>query len=188
MDRIRSSKSPRYLVPATIAGKSRVMIRLSARASGTRPSTMRCASPSTTAVLPTPASPIRQGLFLERLERICNSRSVSCSRPMTGSSRPCRASSVSSRPKRSSITLRVCRWAFPTTLGICRSLFCSHCSSRIVSRRAMVRLGISTASLFISLTAPESCCPHSASSRCSVPACKNPPIWASRSASSTAAR
>ena len=50
------------------------------------------------------------------------------------------------------------------------------------------KMGISTASLFISLTAPESCCPHSASSRCSVPACKNPPIWASRSASSTAAR
>ena len=36
--------------------------------SGTSPSVMRCASPSAIAVLPTPGSPIRIGLFLVRRE------------------------------------------------------------------------------------------------------------------------
>ena len=187
-ERMRSSKSPRYLVPATMAGRSSVMMRLSARESGTRPSAMRWASPSTTAVLPTPASPMRQGLFLERRERICKRRSVSRSRPITGSSFPSRACSVSSRPKRSSITLRVWRWGLPITLGGCRSLFCSHCSSRMVSRRALHRPPASTPSFCISCMAPEPSCPHRASKRCSVPACKKPPACASRRASSIAAR
>jgi len=39
------------------------------RLSGTSPATMRCASPSTMAVLPTPGSPISTGLFLVRRER-----------------------------------------------------------------------------------------------------------------------
>src|SRR4051794_22577711 len=38
---------------------------------------MRCASPSTTAVLPTPGSPISTGLFFWRRERICMIRSIS---------------------------------------------------------------------------------------------------------------
>jgi hypothetical protein len=51
------------------------------------------------AVLPTPASPSSTGLFLVRRERIWITRSISLSRPMTGSSLPSRASSVRSRPK-----------------------------------------------------------------------------------------
>ena len=46
------------------------IISLFLMAAGTSPFTMACASPSTTAVLPTPASPTRTGLFLVRRERI----------------------------------------------------------------------------------------------------------------------
>jgi len=66
----RSSNSPRYLVPATRAPMSRVTSRLPCSISGTSPRTMRWASASTMAVLPTPGSPMRTGLFLVRRERI----------------------------------------------------------------------------------------------------------------------
>ena len=46
--------------------------------SGTSPATIRCARPSTIAVLPTPGSPISAGLFLVRRERIWITRSISC--------------------------------------------------------------------------------------------------------------
>src|SRR5437870_13889432 len=49
---------------------------------------MRAARPSTTAVLPTPGSPIRTGLFFVRRDRICITRSISVARPTTGSSLP----------------------------------------------------------------------------------------------------
>ena len=67
---IRSSNSPRYLLPATMPDKSSVITRLSCTVKGTSPVMMRIASPSTTAVLPTPGSPIRQGLFFVLLLRI----------------------------------------------------------------------------------------------------------------------
>ena len=47
---------------------SRVSTRLSARISGMSPLTMRWARPSAMAVLPTPGSPIKAGLFLRRAE------------------------------------------------------------------------------------------------------------------------
>ncbi len=96
---IRSSNWPRYFVPATIMARSSTTIRRSSSSSGTLPSTTRWAKPSTMAVLPTPASPSSTGLFLVRRQRIWMARSISFSRPMTGSSLPCRASSVRSRPK-----------------------------------------------------------------------------------------
>ena len=49
-------------------------ISLSSRLGGTLPSTSRWAMPSAMAVLPTPGSPIRQGLFLVRRLRICITR------------------------------------------------------------------------------------------------------------------
>ena len=52
---------------------------------------MRWARPSTTAVLPTPGSPISTGLFLVRRDSTCTTRRISVSRPMTGSSLPSRA-------------------------------------------------------------------------------------------------
>ena len=56
--------------------------------SGTSPSTIRWARPSTTAVLPTPGSPISTGLFLVRRDSTWTTRRISASRPMTGSSLP----------------------------------------------------------------------------------------------------
>ena len=81
----RSSNWPRYFVPATMSERSSERMRLLAMKSGTLPSTMRCASPSTMAVLPTPGSPRRIGLFFVRRERIWMMRSTSFSRPMSGS-------------------------------------------------------------------------------------------------------
>ena len=63
--------------------------RRSRRPSGTSPSTIRWARPSTIAVLPTPGSPIRTGLFLVRRLRTWITRRISSSRPITGSSLPC---------------------------------------------------------------------------------------------------
>ncbi|GBD30265.1 hypothetical protein HRbin32_01368 [bacterium HR32] len=94
----RSSNSPRYLVPATRAPRSSWNTRLRLSCSGTSPRTMRCASPSTMAVLPTPGSPMSTGLFFVRRLRTWMTRRISSSRPITGSSLPARASSVRSRP------------------------------------------------------------------------------------------
>ena len=55
---------------------------------------IRRAMPSAMAVLPTPASPTRMGLFFVRRERICSTRRISSSRPITGSSLPLRACSL----------------------------------------------------------------------------------------------
>ena len=64
---------------------------------GTSPATIRCASPSTMAVLPTPGSPISTGLFFLRRASTSMVVSISCARPMTGSSLPSRAILVRSR-------------------------------------------------------------------------------------------
>jgi hypothetical protein len=89
----RSSNSPRYFAPATIADRSSWTSRLFFSDSGTSPLTMRCASPSTIAVLPTPGSPISTGLFFVRRLSTCTTRRISSSRPITGSSLPRRANS-----------------------------------------------------------------------------------------------
>ena len=96
---IRSSNWPRYFVPATRAARSREITRLSNKTRETLRCTMRRASPSTIAVLPTPGSPIRIGLFFFRRERICDTRSISDSRPTIGSRAPSSAILVISRPK-----------------------------------------------------------------------------------------
>ena len=90
---------------------------LSFSVSGTSFFTIACARPSTTAVLPTPGSPISTGLFLERRERICMTRSISFSRPMTGSSFESRAACVRLRPNWSRICEPPCgcAWSFAPT-------------------------------------------------------------------------
>ena len=69
---------------------SRAKTVLSRRPSGTSPSAMRWARPSTMAVLPTPGSPMSTGLFFVLRDRIWITRRISPSRPMTGSSLPAR--------------------------------------------------------------------------------------------------
>ena len=98
----RSSNSPRYFEPASSAPMSSAITRRSRSESGTSPETIRWARPSTIAVLPTPGSPIRTGLFLVRRERTWMTRRISSSRPITGSSLPSSADCVRSRPNRCS--------------------------------------------------------------------------------------
>ena len=74
------------------------MILLFCNLAGTEPSTISCANPSTTAVLPTPASPIKTGLFLVLLFKISITRAISLSRPITGSIFPFLARAVKSVP------------------------------------------------------------------------------------------
>ena len=94
----RSSNSPRYLAPATMEARSRAIRVLPRRLSGTSLATIRWARPSTTAVLPTPGSPMMTGLFLVRRLSTWMMRRISASRPITGSSLPERAIAVRSVP------------------------------------------------------------------------------------------
>ena len=80
-----SSNSPLYLAPAINAPISSEKIILSFNPSGTSPLTILSAKPSTIAVLPTPGSPIRTGLFFVLLERILIVLLISSSLPITGS-------------------------------------------------------------------------------------------------------
>ncbi len=95
---IRSSKSPRYFAPASMAVRSTDTMCFPCSASGTRPCWNNRASPSTMAVFPTPASPTRQGLFLLRRARIRIRRSTSFSLPMRGSRTAPSPGSVSTLP------------------------------------------------------------------------------------------
>ncbi len=94
----RSSNSPRYFAPATSADRSSSKMVLSIRLSGTSRLTIRCASPSTIAVLPTPGSPISTGLFFLLRLKMRTVLLTSSSRPMTGSTFPFLTSSTRSRP------------------------------------------------------------------------------------------
>ena len=94
----RSSNSPRYFAPAMSAPMSSEKIVLSCRDFGTSPRTIRCASPSAMAVLPTPGSPMSTGLFFVLRDRMRMTLRISASRPMTGSSSFVRARSTRSVP------------------------------------------------------------------------------------------
>ena len=94
----RSSNSPRKRVPAIMAPRSREIRRLPDRSSGTSLAAICWASPSMMAVLPTPASPMRTGLFFVRRHSTCMTRMISSSRPMTGSNFPSAAACIKSRP------------------------------------------------------------------------------------------
>ena len=99
---MRSSNWPRYLVPATSAARSNDTTRLSNKTRLTLRCTIRSARPSTMAVLPTPGSPIKIGLFFLRRLKIWLTRSISASRPTIGSKLPTSANLVMSLPKLSS--------------------------------------------------------------------------------------
>ena len=95
---ILSSKSPLYFAPATIPEISIDTSLLFFNKSGTSPAIIFCAKPSTTAVLPTPGSPIKHGLFLVLLDKIWITLSISSLLPITGSSFPSFADLVKSVP------------------------------------------------------------------------------------------
>ena len=159
----RSSKSPLYLVPASSAATSSENNRLPSSFSGTSPAAIACASPSATADFPTPASPTSTGLFLLLRQRICITRSISPSLPMTGSNSPLSALAVRSVPKGASASGRQPSYAAETTpcarlsavLPLLRSF---SVSSRAASGSTPAPLSISSASGL----------PSSAASICSV--------------------
>ena len=114
----RCSKAPRNWVPATMPARSSAMTRTPRSGSGTSFSAIRRARPSAIAVLPTPASPISAALFLRRRVSVSTTCSISLVRPMTGSTRPARASAVRSVPNSSRVCVaercRVCApWRAP---------------------------------------------------------------------------
>ncbi|MNF44035.1 hypothetical protein D3C81_1327620 [compost metagenome] len=87
----RRSNSPLTLAPACNSPRSSDSNSTPCRTCGTSPLTMREASPSTRAVLPTPASPTTIGLFLRRRARMSTIWRIAPSRHSTGSSSPSRA-------------------------------------------------------------------------------------------------
>ncbi len=94
--RRRCSNSPFMLAPACSRPMSSVSSFTAFSCGGTSPRTIRMAKPSTTAVLPTPASPVIIGLFCRRRIRMSTIWRISSSRPVTGSISPLRAFSVRS--------------------------------------------------------------------------------------------
>ena len=80
-----SSNSPLYFAPATSEPISSENIVQSFNPSGTSPLTILSARPSAIAVLPTPGSPIKHGLFLVFLDKILITFLISVSLPITGS-------------------------------------------------------------------------------------------------------
>mmetsp|Transcript_2127 Transcript_2127/g.6346 ORF Transcript_2127/g.6346 Transcript_2127/m.6346 type:complete len:225 (+) Transcript_2127:1769-2443(+) len=94
----RSSNSPLYFAPAINEPMSSAISLRPCSDVGTSFATILCARPSAMAVLPTPGSPSRTGLFFVRLDKIWMVRLISSSRPITGSSFFSRAAAVRSRP------------------------------------------------------------------------------------------
>ena len=92
----RFSKSPLYLVPETSAPISKANTLEFLIISGTSSSRIFSAKPSAMAVLPTPGSPTSSGLFFLRRHSVCITRSISSTRPTTGSIFPVFASDTSS--------------------------------------------------------------------------------------------
>ncbi len=92
----RFSNSPFTLAPACSRPMSSVRSVTPCSGGGTSLAATRSARPSTTAVLPTPASPVRIGLFWRRRIRMSTTWRISASRPITGSMRPSPAACVRS--------------------------------------------------------------------------------------------
>ena len=84
---------------------------------GTFRSWMRSASPSTMAVLPTPGSPTKTGLFLRRRQSTWMVRVSSASRPTSGSMSPLAARSTRLTVKAAKGSLTVCGGASSSPPG-----------------------------------------------------------------------
>lgn len=83
-----SSNSPLNFAHAIKALKSKEKTCFVFKFSGASPLLMRCAKPSAIAVLPTSVLPTKIELFFMRRDKICKTRRISSSRPITGSSLP----------------------------------------------------------------------------------------------------
>ncbi len=113
---------------------------------------MRLARPSTSAVLPTPGSPISTGLLRVRRHSTWITRTSSSSRPTSGSSTPREAASVRSREnsESSGVSLDLPALDF--------SLSRPTMSSRTAASRMPFSLRIAAATLCSSRIRPSSTC------------------------------
>ena len=170
--RIRSSNSPLYLLPATIPDRSRTTTLLFLTESGTIPEIILCARPSTIAVLPTPGSPTRHGLFLVLLLNIWIRRAISFSLPTTGSSFPSAAIAVRSRLYWSSVGVVEFLFSF-CFFCICSSSNVELESISAAERTVLYSFWIFTPIVYNSLVPTQSVSRSIARSRCSVPACSS---------------
>ncbi len=143
-------------------------MRLSARLGGTMPSWIFWARPSTMAVLPTPASPSRIGLFLRRRLRIWTMRSTSASRPMRLSKMP--RSAISERLRANS------------ERSGCSFFFLAIFSSLLLSSRISLAAMRSAPASFSRRPARQPSSRSMPSSRCSAPTC----LWLSLALSAVA--
>mmetsp|Transcript_67002 Transcript_67002/g.216591 ORF Transcript_67002/g.216591 Transcript_67002/m.216591 type:complete len:231 (+) Transcript_67002:893-1585(+) len=156
----RSSNSPLYFEPDNSMPMSNWMMRLFLNISGTSPSTMRLARPSAMAVLPTPGSPMKTGLFFWRRARIWMARSISSSLPTNGSKAPSAHALVRSLPNSASADVGLDIAALPprdASTGSSSSVFSMAESSR---KPFASSSGICATSTFISsktLTTFKSC-------------------------------
>ena len=164
---ILSSNSPLYFEPATMPERSSVTTLLFLTVSGTSPSTIFLASPSTIAVFPTPGSPTKQGLFLVRRERIWMTLRISSSLPTTGSSFPSLACLVISRLYLSSVGVAPFSPDFP--LGVSSLASCGL--TPMVLRQSVYIFLKSIPIVLSSLMAIQSFSVISESRICSVPTC-----------------
>ena len=155
-----SSNSPLYFAPAINAPMSRDSSLLFFRPSGTSPFTIRCASPSTMAVLPTPGSPIRTGLFLVLRCSTCMALLISSSLPITGSSLPLSALAVRSmvyfsRARRLDSTSASFTFSPPRTLFMASSSFpllMPHLVKTSLTRESSVKAALTKSSDEINLS------------------------------------
>ena len=112
----RSSNSPLYFVPATKRPISSWIIFLFSKISGTSQSIIFIAKPWAIAVLPTPGSPIKIGLFFVRRAKIWITLSISFSLPTTGSSLCSCAARVKSVPNSSKLGVFALDWGAPAVV------------------------------------------------------------------------
>ena len=91
---MRSASEPRMPVPARSAAGSIPMTTLSSKQATSSRLATRWASARAMLVLPTPGPPTRHALLRSRFASTSSTRSISASRPTTGSSSPRAASSV----------------------------------------------------------------------------------------------
>ena len=149
-ERSRFSNSPFMLAPAWSRPMSSTQSCTSLSDGGTSPFAIRSAKPSATAVFPTPASPVRIGLFWRRRIRISTTWRISSSRPVTGSMPPARARAVRSEAKRRSasclpIAAGGMAWlASPGVPGANPSLATCPSSGEPLTMRAKSSVSVST--------------------------------------------
>ena len=157
-------------MPATREPRSILTRRLLCKTSAISPLAIRWARPSTIAVLPTPGSPIKIGLFFVLLASIWVKRSISSSLPITGSSLPSRASCVKSRECSSRVGVEEVSCFFSKLVKV---LFCFSslnsfsCSEIVFKTKARIRSSVILK--FCKMRAPTpSCSAARPSKRCSV--------------------